>query len=320
MYAVVQHPFITYAFVLSSGLALLVAAFLRLAPPRGGHRAWLYAVPLVVPVLSYAINYLIIGKACDLSYGCHSYVGGLRGFPSYHLLCRLNYPALPWISAVSLAWLVASLVLYGLTWCRTRRLVQRLPVVPGGDTKARLILGELCRQAGVRPPVLRVVNCARPLAFAGGIGGDRVITLSKGTLDVLEDGELRAALAHELAHIRRMGHVLNWFLVLCRDLTLFSPASLWSYAALRREEEETCDFLAASQYGLGAELASAIVKLMRHGGPAAMALPLTLFSPAGDPGAVRVKRLLDTPATGGRRCSWAFVLPMVLLIGLAFIC
>lgn len=316
MYSLFQHPFITYTFVLSSILAVFAAIVLRLAPSRGTHRMWLYTVPLVVPVLSYVVNYVIIGKTCGSN---HSYIGALRGFPSYHFFCRLNQRIIPWIAPMSSAWLAMSLTTYALTWHRTHWLLNRLPVISEGNTRPEAILDELCKQEGLKPPVVKIVDYPKPLMFIGGIK-HRVIILSTGTLGLLEDDELRAALAHELAHIQRVGHVLNWFFVLCRDLTLFSPASLWSYAAFRNEEELICDAVVASQTGLKAELASAIVKFMRYGNHTVWASPLASLFPGGDPGVSRVRHLLDAPAVGNKHSSWACTLLIVLLISLVFMC
>lgn len=319
MYSLFQHPFITYTFILSSALAVLVAIALRLAPPRSVHRGWLYVVPLVVPVLSYVINYVLIGKTCEYSHSYPSYMGFLRNFPSYHLLCQLNYRMTSWVAPVSLAWLAFSSSMYGLTWYRTCRLLRRLPLTSKGDARAGAILDGLCKEQDTKPPALRVLDYPYPLMLTGGIG-DRVVTLSTGTLDLLEDDELRAALAHELAHIRRKGHVLNWLLVLCRNLTLFSPAALWSYAAFRTEEEQVCDALAASQTGLGAELASAIVKFMQHTNRTSWAHSLTSLFPGGNPGVARVRHLLDAPTANTERSWWVCALLAILSIGLVFIC
>ncbi|NPV53227.1 MAG: M48 family metalloprotease [Firmicutes bacterium] len=316
MYSLLQHPFIIYTFVLSSTLAVLTAIVLRLASPRGVHRTWVYMVPLVVPVLSYVINYIIIGKTCGFS---HSYIGALRGFPSYHFFCRINYRIIPWIAPASLTWLAVSVAIYGIALYRTHWLLKCLPSTSEGSMRPKAILDELCRQVGMKPPVLKVLDYPQPLMFIGGIGR-RALVLSTGTLELLEDDELRAALAHELVHIRRMGHILNWFFMLCRDLTLFSPASLWSYAALRNNEEEICDALAASQTRLGVELASAIVKFMRHGNRTALASLAPSLLPGGNPGVARVKHLLDASNTDNRHSSWPCALLIILLIGLVFIC
>lgn len=316
MYSLFQHPFITYAFLLSSVMALLVALLLRLLPQQGSHRVWLFLIPLVVPVLSYVGNFVLLRKVCGPN---HSYIGPLHGFPSLHMFCRLNYRLIPWIAPASLAWLAVSLAMYGLIWRRTRLLFKNLQVVSSGDSRAGEILCGLSVQAGVKTPELQVLDCDNPLMFTGG-HGKRLIVVTTGALRLLDDDELRAALAHELAHVRRMGHVLNWFFVLFHYLTLFSPASLWAYVSFQNEEEKTCDQMAANQTGLGVELASAIVKFIKHGNRGAWAPPLAALLPVGNPGTERVKTLLDTPSARLKRSLWMAPLLALVLILLAFIC
>lgn len=316
MYSLLQHPFITYAFVLSAAMALLVALLLRLLPRQGPHRVWLFLIPLVVPVLSYVGNFVLLGKVCGPN---HSYIGPLRGLPSLHMFCRLNYRLIPWIAPVSLAWLAVSLAMYGLTWRRTRRLFSNLQVVSGGDSRAGEILRDLSAEAGVKCPELQVLDCVNPLMFTGG-RGKRLIVVTTGALQLLDDDELRAALAHELAHIRRLGHVLNWFFILFHYLTLFSPASLWAYMAFQNEEEKICDRMAADQTGLGVELASAIVKFIRHGNRDTWAPPLAALLPVGNPGTERVKTLLNAPASRLKGSLWMAPLLASVLILLVFIC
>jgi heat shock protein HtpX len=62
----------------------------------------------------------------------------------------------------------------------------------------------LARHADMSPPVLYLVDDAAPLALATGRGlRHGAIVLSTGLLALLSERELRAAIAHELAHIRR---------------------------------------------------------------------------------------------------------------------
>ena len=106
----------------------------------------------------------------------------------------------------------------------------------------------------------------------------------------------------------------------CRNLTLFSPAALWSYAAFRAEEEQVCDALAASQTRLRAELASAIVKLMRHANRAKWVHSLASLFPRGNPAVARVKRLLDVPVANTGRSRWVYAVLALLSTGSVFIC
>lgn len=310
MHSLLGHPFIAYVLVLSAALMALTAALLRILPQGGRHRPWLAALPLVVPVISYLVNFVIAGKTCGVDGG---YVGVLAGLPSYHVFCRLNAAAISWLGPVSLVWLAAATAWVGIRWYRARRLLRLLPEAGEGRETVELILDELCVREGSTAPPVKVVDFSQPLLLVSGFFGHTTVVISTGALRILEEDELRAALAHELAHARHSGRPLSWLLVLCRSLTLFSPASLWSYATFRKEEEKVCDAEAASRTGLGAELASAIVKFIRCGSGA-----------VGRREALRVQRLLSPPGMpdGGLVSSpyAMYVLMTLLLFGLVFIC
>lgn len=61
----------------------------------------------------------------------------------------------------------------------------------------------LALAAGLPMPRIEVMPSAQLNAYAAGLGpGDAVIAVSRGLLDELEDDELEAVLAHEMAHIQ----------------------------------------------------------------------------------------------------------------------
>ncbi len=59
----------------------------------------------------------------------------------------------------------------------------------------------LAAQAGVPEPEVAVLEADLPNAFAVGTADDGTVVVSTGLLDSLEDRELEAVLAHELAHL-----------------------------------------------------------------------------------------------------------------------
>ncbi len=60
----------------------------------------------------------------------------------------------------------------------------------------------LCEEMDIPKPELKVARMGVPNAFAVGRKGSGVVVVSAMLLDVLEPEEVRAVLAHELAHIR----------------------------------------------------------------------------------------------------------------------
>jgi heat shock protein HtpX len=98
-------------------------------------------------------------------------------------------------------------VMAGL-WCLSARLVIRStgaqPVAAHSSTALPTVLGQLSRKAGIPSPQLYVVPIPQPNAFAVGRSSRHAaIVVTEGLVSLLEPAEVRAVLAHELAHICR---------------------------------------------------------------------------------------------------------------------
>jgi Zn-dependent protease with chaperone function len=148
-------------------------------------------------------------------------------------------------------------------------------------------------------------------------GGGRVV-VSSGALAALGPGQLRAALAHERAHLRGRHHaVLTWAAGLGRAFPMV-PLLAQADPQLAVLAEMAADDVAARRHPPG-DLAGALVTLAR-----ARATAHDRALTAGGPAAIaRVQRLLAPPAPG--RAAWlAAVLALIppalialLLLGVA---
>ncbi len=179
--------------------------------------------------------------------------------------------------------------------------------VPGSPRSVHLE-GEVERLASAmgveRPPVVFLED-GGPVLFCAGVRRPALV-ISRAVLDLLDQVELRAALAHELAHIDRGDPAVSWFLMAARGLQFFNPAFQVVARALARDAEWRADERAARVAGDRLALASGLLKLYRaaEGRPlprgrrnlplaAALAAPLARAR-AFDVEA-RCRRLLDAP-------------------------
>ena len=75
------------------------------------------------------------------------------------------------------------------------------PIKRGDSPELYNLLENLCISRGLTTPKLRVLETEAPNAFASGIRPEQhTITVTRGLLDTLDEGELEAVLAHELTH------------------------------------------------------------------------------------------------------------------------
>ncbi len=188
------------------------------------------------------------------------------------------------------------------------------------------IVEELCDEAALPMPRLYVTPDAQPNAFATGRGPRHAaVAVTRGLLDVLTPAELRAVLAHELAHVGNrdvllssvaaalgtgisfLAHLVGWlpFVRPSDDdhpgviepliAALVAPfAAVLLQLALSRSREFAADRTGAQLLGDGRALASALAKIERAARRTPMDVepaqaPKYLVHPlAGRPGALSV--------------------------------
>ncbi|MEO8301890.1 MAG: M56 family metallopeptidase, partial [Rhizomicrobium sp.] len=85
-----------------------------------------------------------------------------------------------------------------------------------------------------------------------------IVLLPVTALIGLSEAQLRAVIAHELAHIRRLDALVNLFQILVEALLFYHPAVWWLNKRIRAERELCCDEIALSVSDDRLEYAKAI--------------------------------------------------------------
>jgi len=171
---------------------------------------------------------------------------------------------------------------------------------------------EIAGQMGITRPVrLLETSRVRVPSTAGWLRP--VIFLPLEIARVLTPTEMRAIIAHELAHIRRFDYLVNIVQGVFESALFFHPATWWLSFRVRDEREYCCDDIAVQHCTSRLEYARALSSLeeLRHGG-ANLALAST-----GGSLMKRIGRLFDTPATEAHPAR--FLAPIVSLAGLAVV-
>ncbi len=161
-------------------------------------------------------------------------------------------------------WL-AGVLLMGLRVLRLMRGAQRLRRQCQTVTDPRLLalLDELKAALGLsRRVVLRIGDeLASPVAM--GLLWPAVL-LPAAMATGLPPEQLRAVIAHELAHIRRYDYLVNFVQLVIEALLYFNPFVWWLSRQVRIEREACCDALAARMAGGGPAYAEALTRVARH--------------------------------------------------------
>jgi uncharacterized protein (TIGR03435 family) len=191
-------------------------------------------------------------------------------------------------------------------WWRVHRLYHAACTMPPSRWQA--VTDRLARQLGLRR-LVHVVDAE----FVDGpvvIGWlQPVILLPVAALAGLTPEQVRAILAHELAHVRRHDAFVNVAQTLAETLLFYHPAVWWVSSRIRTEREHCCDDVALAVSGDAYAYASALAELesWRAEQPAALAMAAT-----DGPLLHRVARLLAPPARSPR-AGITLTLALVLL-------
>ena len=118
-----------------------------------------------------------------------------------------------------------------------------------------------CRDLQDRLGITRVVRYCESLHLDAPavLGWFRpVVFLPVSALTGLSEAQLRAVIAHELAHIRRFDAFVNVFQVAVETLLFYHPGVWWLNKRIRVERENCCDDVALTVCGNPAEYARAL--------------------------------------------------------------
>ncbi|MFO0313670.1 MAG: M56 family metallopeptidase [Planctomycetota bacterium] len=145
-------------------------------------------------------------------------------------------------TALAFHWLAGAALVAGWSLWRVVRFHRLLAVAsaPAGPALVRLATQsarELRMPAGVR---LRTTS-ARTSPFVWWCFGRPTIVLPQAIVADLPERELRLAISHELAHVRRRDHVLRWFEWAATSWLWWNPLAWLARRGLRTQEELACD-------------------------------------------------------------------------------
>jgi beta-lactamase regulating signal transducer with metallopeptidase domain len=260
---------VTWQLAALTVVALVCEKALRLRPPRVRYALWWFALiaPLLVTPGRMALQRrqaMISVQAPAAAMKVVTWEVGLRPTPDARTATAMPpaippgsfaplKPALRPVDLLGLAWLAGCAAL-ALRLAVGHRRVRRLLAesLPTETESAREMLSGLAAQAGIRGEVaLRVSEAVgSPVLY----GWRRpMVVVPKGWLESLAVDEVRAILAHEVAHVRRRDFLANTIQRLIEIPLFFHPGAWLASRRITLAREELCDSWALS---LGTDAAS----------------------------------------------------------------
>ena len=121
-----------------------------------------------------------------------------------------------------------------------------------------------------------------------------VVLLPVSALTGLDETQLQAVIAHELAHIQRLDAFVNLFQIAVESLLFYHPAVWWLGKRIREERENCCDDAAVAVCGSPVTYAHALARMAES-----RVAPQLLMAANRGPLAARVARLLGIDHSSG---------------------
>ena len=253
--------------LLAGGAWLLLAAVK--AGPRMQYGVWLgvLGLAMLLPLHGMEGAGAVIVRTPDAASGAEMLLGETRGDTAEISLQRrqeavrgldgqareLNGRLDPFylsVSSQAADWLVGlylGLVMFGLyrvvwAWRMARRLVEGSQEIALASNEALL---ERCgRRLGVRLPEVRTsVDVSSPVV----VGAVRPVLLLPEGFARYSEEERRAAVLHELAHVKRRDYLVNMVCQVAGLPVVWHPAAQWVQGRVQRSREMVCDAMAAEE-------------------------------------------------------------------------
>ncbi len=150
-------------------------------------------------------------------------------------------------AALAIAWLVVAAVILGWTLARAlrfRRWLKRTLAPAPPELRHEVV--ELGHRLDLARMPKAHTTSARVSPMVYWAGGKARLVIPTFLLASLDRRELRAVLAHELAHVRRRDHMVRWVEWLACSAFWWNPVAWWARRELRAAEEASCDALGAT--------------------------------------------------------------------------
>jgi len=225
------------------------------------------------------------------------------------------------VLVISFLTVVVTGIQIGVSYLAYRRLLAGArELAPDDAPRLFAVLAPLVRKAGVPMPRVLALPPERGIViFVCGTRRPRLV-VAPALLTALPVSELRAILAHEVAHLVRRDQVFSWVTFVLRGLMFYNPVLYPLTRWLRQEREKAADVLASEWTGQPLALARGLVKvagLALAGGPPRR-IPLLASAELTSGGALtqRVHLLLAPSVQSGRVPRSRVLVFWLLFLGL----
>jgi D-alanyl-D-alanine endopeptidase (penicillin-binding protein 7) len=174
-------------------------------------------------------------------------------------------PLLTWMTLAALLWFCVAAALSASALIRAVALKRQWLAGAVEDLRWREIVQPVAAQLGLNSAPRMVRSATADVMAVIGWRSPTIVIPEEMPRD-LNDRQLRALLAHELAHVTRYDPLLNLVLSLLESFVFFHPAAAWLAGEVRRVREYRCDDIAVQVSGDAIAYARGLTALARMPG------------------------------------------------------
>jgi uncharacterized protein (TIGR03435 family) len=238
-------------------------------------------------------------------------VSGVTLMEEFRWTARHETTLFGWTAALWLSGVLALSMYTACGWMRLRTLRRCATLAPA----MHATLAGLGRRLGVTRPVRLYLSVAVDVPAV--IGYLRpYILLPISAVTGLDEFQLAAVLAHELAHVRRHDYLVNMLQSAVETVLFFHPAVWWISRRIREERELCCDDLAVGVCGDPVVYARALVQLEELRGT----IPEGALAASGGDLLARIRRLLGEPSVARVSVPAGAGIAALLILGTSIAC
>jgi heat shock protein HtpX len=243
-----MQPVFLMSFVytlLACSIACIVSQVFLLNNPKA--KSLIYLTPLFAPLAAFLLypNPLTI-LSIQISNDA-STRPGIVTFATQPPTSALTISVFGALSLIGLAISVGYLiVMYTVGDKVVSRLCGVIQLTPEEDPQLYALVNRLSRRMQIVPPIIGIVENLKPNAFTFGRGKKRTLVCSVGLLELLDEREMEAALAHELAHVKNRDFNLKALTSVLKIASFYNPLVYLVSSAVSRQREMLADETASN--------------------------------------------------------------------------
>jgi len=257
------QPVLLMGFVftlLACSIACIVSEVFLLNNPRA--KSLIYLAPLFAPLTAFLVYPNPLTMFSMQVSNAASTRPGIVTFATQPPTGALTISVFGVLSLIGLAISVVYLiVMYTVGDKVVSRLCGVIQLTPQEDPQLHGLVNRLSRRMQISPPIVGIIEDLKPNAFTFGRGKKRTLVCSIGLLELLDEREIEAALAHELAHVKNRDFNLKALTSVLKIASFYNPLVYLTSSAVSRQREMLADETASKSLTNPEYLGRTLIKI-----------------------------------------------------------